>query len=167
MTTDQLLPTAAPPAARRRRWRGARTRPAPPAALDEIWDRHSDAVYSLAHVLLGNEADAATAVADAMTELAPTFAPADDTRRSWARQVYLRSEKLTGRAPGAADPGNPVWLGHLSPVQRASLALCLFGGHTYRDAAHLLDIPAAEVADLLTTALAAGPTARGGTSVHA
>ena len=58
-----------------------------------------------------------------------------------------------------------VWLGQLAELQRACLALCLFGGHNYREAAGLLGLPPMTVADLLTSGLrevkrlAAGVTA--------
>ncbi len=35
------------------------------------------------------------------------------------------------------------------------MALCLFGGHTYREAAALLDIPPMAAAELVTAALRA------------
>lgn len=41
----------------------------------------------------------------------------------------------------------------LTAHQRASLALCRFGDHTYRETATLLDVPAAWVADLLCATL--------------
>ena len=46
-----------------------------------------------------------------------------------------------------------VWLGELAQLQRAGLALCVFGGHTYREAAGLLGLPPTTVAELLTSAL--------------
>lgn len=50
----------------------------------------------------------------------------------------------------------------LPPDERAALALCRFGGHTYREAADVLGQPHGTVADLLTSSLrglAAAPPA--------
>ncbi len=73
-----------------------------------------------------------------------------------------------GGAPGAALlPPAMVWVSQLARLQRASLALCVFGGLTYREAAALLDVPPVTVADLLTAGLrelgrlAAGTAATG------
>jgi len=46
-----------------------------------------------------------------------------------------------------------VWLGELASRQRGALGLCVFGGHGYRQAAHLLDLPPSAVARLLTSGL--------------
>ena len=58
-----------------------------------------------------------------------------------------------------------TWLAQLAQLQRACLALCVFGGHTHREAADLLDVAPTTVAELLTAGLhelgnlaAAGPT---------
>jgi DNA-directed RNA polymerase specialized sigma24 family protein len=50
-------------------------------------------------------------------------------------------------------PPSMVWLGQLAQLQRACLALCLFGGHTHREAASLLGVPSMTVAGLLTSGL--------------
>ena len=46
-----------------------------------------------------------------------------------------------------------VWVSQLARLQRASLALCVYGGLTHREAAALLDVPPSTVADLLTAGL--------------
>ncbi len=46
-----------------------------------------------------------------------------------------------------------VWVSQLARLQRASLALCVFGELTYRETAALLDLPPSTVADLLTAGL--------------
>jgi len=52
--------------------------------------------------------------------------------------------------------------------QRASLALCVFGGLTHREAAALLDVPPGTVAALLTAGLRElGRLAAGGTATCA
>ena len=78
----------------------------------------------------------------------------EDARRSWARHVYRHSQELAGETSGTPHlPPVMVWLGQLAQLQRACLALCVFGGHTYREAADLLDVPPSTVADLLTAGL--------------
>ena len=46
-----------------------------------------------------------------------------------------------------------VWLGELARSQRDALAMCVFGGHDYRQAAALLGVAPDVVARLLTSAL--------------
>jgi DNA-directed RNA polymerase specialized sigma24 family protein len=46
-----------------------------------------------------------------------------------------------------------VWLGQLVELQRACLALCVFGGFTHREAAELIGVPPNTVAELLTAGL--------------
>ena len=46
-----------------------------------------------------------------------------------------------------------VWVNQLGQLQRACLALCLFGGHTYREAAALLGLAPSTAAALLTSGL--------------
>ena len=61
-----------------------------------------------------------------------------------------------------------VWLGQLAQLQRACLALCVFGGLTHREAADLLDVPPSTVAELLTAGLRElGRLAAGGTATSA
>lgn len=136
--------------------------------LEALWDRHGKSVYALACALLGDETAAAQAVTLGMTDLARSAGSVstNDARRSWARHVYWRSQELAGETSRTPHlPPAMVWLGQLAQLQRACLALCLFGGHTRREAADLLGVPPATVADLLTAGLrevkrlAAGGTA--------
>ena len=61
-----------------------------------------------------------------------------------------------------------VWLGQLAHLQRACLALCVFGGLTHREAADLLDVPPSTVAELLTAGLRElGQLAAGGAATSA
>ena len=46
-----------------------------------------------------------------------------------------------------------VWLGQLARSERGALGLCVFGGHDYRQAAGVLDLPPEAVARLLTAGL--------------
>jgi hypothetical protein len=50
-------------------------------------------------------------------------------------------------------PSAMVWVNQLGQLQRACLALCLFGGHTYREAAALLGVAPSTAAALLTSGL--------------
>lgn len=128
--------------------------------LENLWDRHGASVYTLAYALLGNEAAAARAMRLGMNDLAcaADCCTAGDSHRSWAHHVYLRSQELLAEASSTPEPSPaPQWLGHLAQVQRACLALCLFGGHTYREVASLLDLQPMAVADLLNAGLGGGP----------
>ena len=78
----------------------------------------------------------------------------EEARRCLARHVYRHTQELAGETPGAAQlPPVMVWVSRLARLQRASLALCVFGGLTHREAAALLDVPPSTVADLLTAGL--------------
>ena len=136
--------------------------------LEALWDRHGRSVYELACALLGDEAAAIQAVTLGMTDLAhtPDGASAQDARRSLAQHVYWRSQELIGETSRTLQlPPAMVWLQQLAQLQRTCLALCLFGGHTHREAADLLGVPPTTVAELLITGLrevarsAAGKTA--------
>lgn len=171
--------------ARQRRAESARAHPlalrAHPAAepesvstalqLEDLWDRHGASVYALACALLGDETAAAQAVTLGMTDLARSdgSVSTDDARRSWARHVYRRSHELAGETSRTPDlPSTMVWLGQLAQLQRSCLALCLFGGHTRREAADLLGVPPTTVADLLTAGLReVGRLAAGGAAASA
>jgi DNA-directed RNA polymerase specialized sigma24 family protein len=68
--------------------------------------------------------------------------------------VYRHAQESTAERSGATSlPPVMVWVSQLARLQRASLALCVFGGLTYRETAALLDVPPSTVADLLTAGL--------------
>lgn len=136
--------------------------------LEDLWDRHGASVYALACALLGDEAAAARAVTQAMLDLAlsPLGESSEDAHRSLVRRVYWRSQEVQVQSSGTPHlPPVMVWLGQLVHLQRACLALCVFGGQTHREAADLLDVPPDTVAELLRAGLrefgllAAGSTA--------
>ena len=90
----------------------------------------------------------------------------EEARRFLARHVYRHARSPPARRPAQVPlPPVMVWVSQLAQLQRASLALCVFGGLTHREAAALLDVPPSTVADLLTAGLrelgrlAAGATA--------
>ena len=148
------LTAEAPIRTRVRSWRAGEARWGQPA-LRRLWDGHGAAAYSLACALLGDEAAAADAVWLAMADVARD-APdePEELRRRLVCQVYRRAQQAAERTPGAARlPRAMVWLSTLARLQRASLALCVYGGLTHRETAALLDVPPATVADLLTTGL--------------
>jgi len=137
-------------------------------SLTDLWDRHGSSAYSLACALLGDDAAASLAVTRAMGDLAhsPDDASAEDAQRLLARRVYARCQGLAGDTPRTLLlPPMMVWLGELAQLQRACLALCVFGGHTHREAADLLGAPALTVAALLTSGLQElGRLSAGGTA---
>jgi DNA-directed RNA polymerase specialized sigma24 family protein len=123
--------------------------------LEDAWDRHGRSIYALACTLLGDREAAAQAVTLGMTDLARSAhrGSAADARRRMARHVYWRTQELTAHTPTLHQPPAMAGLGRLAQLQRACLALCVFGGHTYREAAGLLGVPPVTVAELLTAGL--------------
>ena len=135
---------------------GARARGRRRGELEGLWDRHGGSVYALACALLGNEIAAAEAVRLAMADLARSSrdVSTEEARRSLVRQVYRHAQEPVSETSGAVLlPPVVVWVSRLARLQRASLALCVFGGLTHREAAALLDVPPSTVADLLTAGL--------------
>ena len=99
---------------------------------------------------------AAESVRLAMADLARSIrdVSTEEARRRLARHVYRHTQELAGETSGAVQlPQVMVWVSQLARLQRASLALCAFGGLTHREAAALLDVPPSTVADLLTAGL--------------
>ena len=139
--------------------------------LEGLWDRHGGSAYALACALLGNEVAAAEAVRLAMADLARSIGgvSTEETRRCLARHVYRHAQEPAGETSGEVLlPPVMVWVSQLARLQRASLALCVFGGLTYREAAALLDGPPSTVAGLITAGLQElGRLAAGGTATCA
>ena len=126
------------------------------AEAERLWRDHGRAAYSLACALLGDEAVAKRAVVLGMTDFARSHVGASGagTRRSLARHVYRRSTELAS-ATTRASALSPTMAGitQLARIQRACLALCAFGGHSYADAAELVDIAPLTAAQLVTSGL--------------
>lgn len=128
---------------------------------EQFWDLHGTSLFSLARALLGDEAAALRAVSLGMVDLySGSDAQADEspavTLAAGAGCVYNRcyaglSEPPLGRT--MTVPPLMFWLGELARGQRSALALCVFGGHTYQQAATRLDIPDEEAANLLRSGL--------------
>jgi RNA polymerase sigma-70 factor (ECF subfamily) len=136
---------------------GSSTNPAPDLEtdLEGLWDRHGGSTYALACALLGDEASARRAVRLAMADLARSsgdLAPGA-ARRSLARHVHRHAQDLDSRPSTAELPPVMTWLSRLARLQRESLALCVYGGLTHREAADLLGVTPGRVADLLTGSL--------------
>jgi DNA-binding CsgD family transcriptional regulator len=123
---------------------------------EELWERHGRSAYAIARMLLADAAPAARAVELAMADLAHSAEceSAREARRSMARHVYRRSQELSADTSQTL-PMPPAMLSvhKLGQLQRACLALCLFGSHTYREAAALLGVAPSTAAALLTSGL--------------
>jgi DNA-directed RNA polymerase specialized sigma24 family protein len=78
----------------------------------------------------------------------------EEARRCLVRHVYRHAQDHAGDTSVAVLlPPVMVRVSRLARLQRASLALCMFGGLAYQEAAALLDVPPSTVADLLTAGL--------------
>ena len=111
----------------------------------------------MACALLGDEAAALRAVRLALVDLTRvrTAGAEAETRRRVARRVHARAEEL-GPVALDASAGLPepmLWVSRMARLQRASVALCVYGGLTHREAAVVLEVPPPEVAGLLTSGL--------------
>ena len=126
-----------------------------PLSLADLWGAHGASVYALACALLVDEEAAAEVVTLAMTDYARSSdgQSSGDARRSLARRVYWRRQEIADRGPATQIPAVMVRLDQLAQLQRACLAVCVFGGHTYPEAADLLGVPPTTVAELLTAGL--------------
>ena len=132
------------------------TGPNQAAQVDELWERHGRAVFGLACSVLGDEGAAIQAVALGMRDLlrSGVDASAADVRRVLAGHVFGRSRELVAGTPrNPAIPPLMQCVGQLAELQRAALALCVFGGHTHREAAAVLGVPSLTVAHMLTAGL--------------
>lgn len=127
---------------------------------EHFWDLHGTSLFALASALLGDRDAAVRAVCLAMVDLytgdVPGAGTSPETLRRAAGLVFLRCEGGLARPSAArAAGGHPVAvrLGELAAAQRAAVALCVYGGHTYQLAAVRLGLPAEVVADLLRSGL--------------
>lgn len=133
----------------------------PDVAPDSVWALYGTSVFAMACALLGDEPAALRAVTmgmvDVFTPDAESLHPSPDSSlRGVAGLVYQRCEELAGEVSVSRTMTGPslmVWLGELATAQRKALALCVFGGHTYREAAHLLGLAPGTVAALLKAGL--------------
>lgn len=133
-----------------------------PVDPEEFWDVHGSSLYALACALLGDESAALRAVALAMTDgfkrIQDDAEPAGgDTFREVAQCVYWRCQGTLAERPACVPTMTSsevlARLGELADVQRSCLALCVFGGHTHREAAALLGMPLSTIDGLLISGL--------------
>lgn len=114
-----------------------------PAAM-RVCDEHGGALFSLASVMLRDQAPAEAAVVEVISAAFPATAvavplPAADVRRELARRVHRwcsRADETTAHYQ-----------------QRVALALTQCGQLTYRQVADVLQLPAADTAQLLCSSL--------------
>ena len=126
-----------------------------------FWDLHGTSLYALACALLGDEVAASRAVSSAMVDLyssagGEAHVSSEITLCTAAACVYDRCHAGLAEASMERTVTTPrlmVSLGELAGAQRAALALCAFGGHTYQRAATRLDLPSEVAADLLASGL--------------
>lgn len=145
---------------------------ATPTRAEQLCDDHVVALYALAYLLTSRRDLATYVVAGAIDDLSARPEPdcredRVDIRSELARLIYLGSRALERGAPqepfpvhdeGAADeprstPTAMTSLEALPDQQREAIALCLYGGQSYRDTAELLGLPAESVAGLLASGL--------------
>ena len=126
-----------------------------PLRPDELWDLHGAVLFAMAYALLGDESAAVRAVTLGMADLYKVPDP-EPTLRSAAHCVYQQCHRTQAdEKRQEATPSAPLMAGleQVAWFQRSALALCFFGGHTYREAATELDIPADSAAWLLLSGL--------------
>ncbi|MBC7595007.1 MAG: hypothetical protein H7288_13890 [Kineosporiaceae bacterium] len=134
---------------------------------DALLDSYGPALFAVACVLIHDPMRAEKLVGQTILASDDGFLrrPKVDScvvARRLAAQVYRRyfcadphaSGSITVLATDDSPYGALHWdLRALTDDHRAALALCKFGGHTYRQAAVVLDLPASHVAELLCEAL--------------
>lgn len=161
-----------------RRWgahRALRSVPGQTAWPAAIVDEHGYDLYVLANVLTADPAHAERLVAQAIS----AHGDGPCAFRELAGAVYLawfawgsvagvgendlgeqgldeQGRDEQGRAPVGSKVAQVMRELHALPEdQRAAIGLCRYGGHTYRQAAEALGLPAADTAQLLGQALRA------------
>lgn len=128
----------------------------------KLYDRHGTALHTVANVLIGDQVRAEALVVEAIIAQSATRIADRDDRRSSLRQLaagayaaWSRHPSLAGISlpPATAPRSSIATVYRLPDDQRVAVALCAFGGHTHRQAAAVLGLPAGRVADLLREAL--------------
>lgn len=135
--------------------------------VDTLLDEHGADLFSLAYTILGDHVEAEDVVAHLLSDACRRPHPNRDrgSRRNLSRRLYLSCTRVRigPRLPyvpverpvdrDAAAVTMMVRLGELSEQQRAALALCLFGDHTYEQVADLIALPEPVVLQLLCSGL--------------
>lgn len=130
----------------------------------KLFDRHGAALHTIASVMTNDPLHAEALVVDAISsQIAPPLTDQNTKQRSvreLAATVYVAwSCRPAPPTPILAPtdikpPSTTLTALHLLPDDhRAVLALCTFGGHTYRQAATVLGLPDTKIADVLREAL--------------
>lgn len=143
---------------RRRAHRALRSVTTLPAGADALVDQHGYELYLMAHVLTADPEHAERLVAQAISahgdgprdlgELAAAVFVA------WSAWGPLSQEQDPALPAGSSSSAQMMHDLHALPEdRRAAIALCRYGGHTYRQAADVLGLPAADTAQLLGQAL--------------
>ena len=130
-------------------------------SAEQLWDLHGTSLYALACGLLGDEPAAVRAVTRGMTDFiiqteSDPGLEKSDVLPQLSGYVYQRCELMVADVSFSRTMTMPpliVWLSELVRVQRACLALCVFGGHTHREAAKRLNLSPVTVAGMLTAGL--------------
>lgn len=129
----------------------------------KLFDRHGTALHTIASVLTTDPLHAETLVIDAISsQIAPPLTDQNTKQRS-VRELAAAVYVAWSCRPAPPDPVGPTGikppsttltaLRRLPEDHRAVLALCTFGGHTYRQAAAVLGLPDTKIAELLCEAL--------------
>jgi hypothetical protein len=135
--------------------------------VEEAWHRHGAAVFALALVLSDDVEEAESVVVQAFLDACTPsdLAVASVSRHDMARYVYVlwlrrmaeprtAATKLRTRRVTAGSTGLPVLRG-MSSLQRTAIALALFGEHTHREIASLMELTPHDVAALMRSGLLA------------
>lgn len=107
---------------------------------EELWDLHGSALFALACALVGDEPTALHAVTWAMADLYSHFdavpdIPQGEALREAAECLFMRCHAVPADTHVRRTmilPPLMVLLGEIACEQRGALALCAFGGHSYR-----------------------------------
>ena len=130
-----------------------------------LFDRHGTALHTFASILTKDPLHAETLVIDAIcSQVALPPLTDQDTKQRSARKLAAATYAAWSCRPAPPTPtpapagiksrsSTLTALHQLPDDHRAALALCSFGGHTYRQAASVLGLPAERVAILLREAL--------------
>lgn len=129
---------------------------------EELWDLYGRSLLALARTLLGDESAAQRAVCSGLATLYADHDGPNVTHalRTSARYVFAHSEAI--RCQSVLVTWEPTSISatphprRLALNQRRMLALCIYGGHTYRDAAAAIGISEDTATRLITSALKHG-----------
>jgi hypothetical protein len=134
--------------------------------IEAVWQRHGQALFALALVVCEDAEAAESVVVQAILDACTPcdIAVASVGRQELARYVYVLWQRGRDEQPGAlgsgrcadadalASSGVAATAG-LTHQQRSAIALALFGDHTYREIASLMELAPPDVADLMRTGL--------------